>query len=145
MSVVKYRASSSDPWEEIIGDKGADGQGVPSGGTAGQALVKASSADYDTEWETIPTPTEGSSYLKMPDGTLICWGSASISGTYAANVYFPVAFVDTSYIVQVTWVANSTDVQNTAALDKHTGYVYVNRIRNSGTVSFQWLAIGRWK
>ena len=54
MSVVKYRASSSDPWEEIIGDKGADGQGVPPGGTAGQTLVKSSSADYDTGWGSFP-------------------------------------------------------------------------------------------
>ena len=92
-----------------------------------------------------PVGEGASSYCKMPDGTLICWGSATIAYTYAKAVYFPVAFVDTSYIVQVTWIANSTDVQNTAALDKHTDYVSVNRIRNSGSISFQWLAIGRWK
>lgn len=32
------------------GAAGADGVGVPAGGTTGQALVKASNVDYDTEW-----------------------------------------------------------------------------------------------
>lgn len=32
------------------GDPGADGVGVPSGGTTGQVLAKASGTDYDTEW-----------------------------------------------------------------------------------------------
>lgn len=34
-----------------------NGEGVPSGGTRGQVLIKKSSDDYDTEWVT---PTEGS-------------------------------------------------------------------------------------
>lgn len=40
----------------IVINKGADGlngQGVPTGGTSGQVLVKDSSDDYDTKWETI--------------------------------------------------------------------------------------------
>src|SRR5699024_3125298 len=32
------------------GNPGADGQGVPTGGTQGQILVKSSETDYDTEW-----------------------------------------------------------------------------------------------
>jgi hypothetical protein len=32
------------------GAAGADGVGVPAGGTTGQALVKKSGTDYDTEW-----------------------------------------------------------------------------------------------
>jgi hypothetical protein len=32
------------------GDKGDTGIGIPTGGTAGQVLAKASNADYDTEW-----------------------------------------------------------------------------------------------
>lgn len=34
----------------INGQDGEDGVGVPSGGTAGQVLAKASGTDYDTEW-----------------------------------------------------------------------------------------------
>jgi hypothetical protein len=33
-----------------VGTQGASGVGVPAGGTTGQALVKASGDDYDTEW-----------------------------------------------------------------------------------------------
>ena len=35
------------------GAPGANGQGVPTGGTTNQALTKNSNTDYDTEWSTI--------------------------------------------------------------------------------------------
>lgn len=35
---------------EVCGIRGLPGQGVPTGGTAGQVLAKASGEDYDTEW-----------------------------------------------------------------------------------------------
>jgi hypothetical protein len=43
------------PYQEIVvvqptGPAGADGKGVPSGGTTGQVLAKTSNTDYDTEW-----------------------------------------------------------------------------------------------
>lgn len=37
------------------GPKGEDGLGVPAGGTTGQVLAKASSADNDTEWIDAPS------------------------------------------------------------------------------------------
>lgn len=37
------------------GTDGADGQGVPTGGTTGQMLAKTTGADYDTEWVDPPT------------------------------------------------------------------------------------------
>lgn len=37
------------------GPKGDTGEGVPTGGSTGQALVKASSANYDTTWASIAT------------------------------------------------------------------------------------------
>jgi hypothetical protein len=36
------------------GDKGDSGEGVPTGGSLGQILSKASGSDYDTDWEDIP-------------------------------------------------------------------------------------------
>jgi len=36
------------------GPAGATGQGVPAGGTTGQALVKTSNSNYATAWRTIP-------------------------------------------------------------------------------------------
>ena len=37
------------------GPQGPAGVGVPSGGTAGQFLVKASAADYDAAWTSVPS------------------------------------------------------------------------------------------
>ena len=51
MSVLKIKNGST--WEEIP----AGGVGVPSGGTAGQVLMKSSSTDYATEWG-LPTPED---------------------------------------------------------------------------------------
>lgn len=38
---------------------GADGQGVPAGGTTGQVPVKASGADFDTAWTTLDAASVG--------------------------------------------------------------------------------------
>lgn len=51
MSVLKIKNGST--WEEIP----AGGVGVPSGGTAGQMLMKSSGTDYATEWG-LPTPED---------------------------------------------------------------------------------------
>lgn len=41
---------STNTGVSATGPQGAPGQGIPSGGTTGQVLKKASSTDYDTEW-----------------------------------------------------------------------------------------------
>ena len=41
------------------GADGAPGVGVPTGGTTGQALIKTSGADYDTEWATAGGSSAG--------------------------------------------------------------------------------------
>lgn len=46
--------ATGDPGQNgTDGKNGSDGIGVIPGGTTGQALVKKSDADYDTEWKTI--------------------------------------------------------------------------------------------
>ena len=45
----KLKIKDGNNWVEIP----ASGVGVPSGGTAGQALVKSSGTDYATEWDDI--------------------------------------------------------------------------------------------
>lgn len=47
------------------GAKGDPGEGVPTGGTTGQMLVKASGADYDTEWVDQPVTQEEFNALKQ--------------------------------------------------------------------------------
>lgn len=41
------------------GDKGDIGHGVPTGGTTGQALKKASNTDYDYQWQNTDLPAGG--------------------------------------------------------------------------------------
>ena len=40
-------------WYRYKGETGAAGQGVPTGGTTGQALVKSSATNYATEWGAV--------------------------------------------------------------------------------------------
>ncbi len=64
------------------GAAGANGQGVPSGGSAGKVLTKRSSTNYDTEWADAPSglPSGGSSgqVLKKNSNTNydVSWGNA---------------------------------------------------------------------
>ena len=51
----------------IKGENGQDGEGVPTGGTQGQALIKKSSTDFDAEWETLTASDVGA----LPDDTVI--------------------------------------------------------------------------
>lgn len=50
------------------GGAGADGVGVPTGGTTGQTLTKVSSTDYDTTWSTIPGGA-ASTYVTVGDSS----------------------------------------------------------------------------
>lgn len=63
---------------------GADGVGVPAGGTAGQVLQKASGTDYDTEWATPSggggDPTEYGSVI-----TLSRYNNYKYSGSVTLN------------------------------------------------------------
>jgi hypothetical protein len=74
------------------GADGADGVGVPTGGSTGQALVKASATDYDTQWSdvtavaalddltdvTIATPSDGQ--VLEYDAVAGAWVNAAPSG-----------------------------------------------------------------
>ena len=90
----------------------------------------------------------GANYCKMPDGTLIQWGDASIpAGSEKTTVTFPLAFINTNYAVSVIGVYTVTrDVafvyaaQTTTAID-----IYDSLADVSLGETFKWLAIGRWK
>ena len=44
-------------------ERGKPGEGVPTGGTTGQYLVKVSDTDYDTAWQTINIPAKTSDLI----------------------------------------------------------------------------------
>ncbi len=56
---------------DIKGDAGQDGQGIPSGGTTGQVIKKASGTDFDTEWAVA---AEGGSVSGLEPNLLVLGG-----------------------------------------------------------------------
>jgi len=79
------------------GPQGAVGAGFPTGGTAGQQLVKQSSTNYDAVWQTIGTvaysTTSGTAVYSSTAGsassagTALTAGSASYSLTSGTSVF----------------------------------------------------------
>lgn len=108
--------------------------------------------------------TSGSGYCKMPDGTLLCWGSISVSQTNVdtawgsfyesseiniSSVSFPVPFASTPTLLlrlRVSPVAFLED-KITASTTGLSGSFHMTRptIGYNCAGSIYWLAIGRWK
>lgn len=70
----KLKIKNGTTWEEIP----AGGVGVPSGGTAGQVLMKSSNTDYADEWHTLTPDDIGA----MSTWELL-WTNASPSSNFA--------------------------------------------------------------
>lgn len=130
------------------GPAGADGVGVPSGGTAGQVLVKASATDYDTAW--ADGGTGGGPYIQI--GTAVA-STAIKSGYGDIEVTFPVAFkADTEPHIMVCLSAGSITNTNAANVSL---WVMSRTVTNEGftarffnstvtniTPTISWIAIG---
>lgn len=85
----------------------------------------------------------GASYCKMPDGTLIQWGTITIpEGLYVEGITFSKAFLDTNYSLTCA-VYDSGILVNINS--KYTGWCRVGRTPNTAANSIGWQAIGRWK
>lgn len=69
MSVLKIKNGST--WEEIP----AGGVGVPSGGNAGDVLVKSNASDYATEWADISIPSSSGTVGTYPVFYYKKWGN----------------------------------------------------------------------
>ena len=90
----------------------------------------------------------GSNYCKMPDGTLICWGTSTIETNQSSvRVYFPVNFIDTSYGLSAEGVYANTRALSWAYASQSPGSIDIYRGSSdlSYAQQFRWLAIGRWK
>ena len=90
----------------------------------------------------------GAGYCKMPDGTLIQWGTATIAtGTKIIHIYFPKDFIDTAYCF--TAIASIDDSANVHPLGYYYNYVGDIRVYAQSNVSedlnLLWVAIGRRK
>ena len=83
--------------------KGADGQGVPKGGVAGQILAKKTDNDYDTEWIDAPSGgTIGNNVLKSD----VNFTSMAAVLDYALNL-------EIGKLYKLTWTFNGTSYSQT--------------------------------
>lgn len=68
-------------FDGLKGTPGANGEGVPTGGTAGQFLKKSSGTDFDTEWGTVEVPTKVSDLTNdtgfITGMTILSYGSST--------------------------------------------------------------------
>ena len=98
------------------------------------------------------TNDSGSNYCKMPDGTLMCWGS--VSDTASANsmeeveITFPVDFIQNPSLTAI--IRAWTDPRLLSVLRKtsfrDSGILRVSNISSQAMdFSIEWIAIGRWK
>lgn len=94
----------------------------------------------------------GAGYCKMPDGTLICWGS--VSGAASGNtINFPVSFKGQPIISVIPYYNAGTTIRcifSVAEVTAASAHVYAwdtstDAASTSETLFFDWLAIGRWK
>ena len=72
------------------GTNGTNGVGVVSGGTTGQALVKASNTDFDTQWATIGSGANRGFNLNvtvssLPSVTLLCYINGALTNVTIQN------------------------------------------------------------
>ena len=148
-------------FHNLKGTQGSPGEGVPSGGTSDQVLVKQSATDYDTAWESLTIPSTAAEISFDNTGTgmtatdvqdavtelksnlteLIKYKNISHSYTVAGNGFVnwnPTS--DTNYsevgytpIGIIGWQSNSTNVVpiNLMATDSAWGCA----IRNVSTTS----------
>ena len=112
---------------------------------------------------TIPQNESGSGYCKMPDGTLICWGSFE-TGTHNANAAWGTLYETPAISVSVSFPSRFSDAPNVwykcrtrssqCFLEDSTivsttgigGSIYLYRPTSATVSAFvQWLAVGRWK
>lgn len=97
--LTKHDGSDIDAGSVIgpTGAQGDPGEGVPTGGTAGQVLTKDSGTDYDTSWASLPavgigtslpgSPTNGDEYILVDSLTAPTYSwrfryVSGISGSY---------------------------------------------------------------
>lgn len=111
------------------GADGAPGVGVPTGGTTGQVLTKASGTDYDTQWETPTGGGSGDIPLSMPQGTLQRQYSfnSSIEGWVGSGGTPTIV----SNALQLAYTGDA--IEPVGASNIADGEVYFDRLINTGS------------
>lgn len=101
-------------------------------------------------------PTSGNntygSYVKFPDGVMLCWGSATNTSTGSLTVTFPIEFnVAPTIFATARYVSGAINfypvTQNNAKATFALYFrdAYSNAAYTNTSAKCFWLAIGRWK
>lgn len=88
----------------------------------------------------------GSGYCKMPDGTLIQWGAATVaSGSFTGSFSLPVSLyrIQDSSVV-LTPLQTGTDF-NVNYADSSNSEIKFGRTPNTLASTYYWMVFGRWK
>ncbi|MBR3019565.1 MAG: collagen-like protein [Clostridia bacterium] len=114
------------------GPQGAPGAGVPTGGTAGQVLQKASGTDYDTAWgdknPVVQVSGSTPSITALPGVRYVCGEVATLDITLPASGIVDVVFESgsTTAVLTVTTPTGKTlswaNGFDPASLDANTTY-----------------------
>jgi len=111
----------------LMAQVGATGQGVPTGGTAGQVLAKNTATNYDTSWVTA---AGGVTFpLLAPNGTVAA-PSYAFSASTGTGLYSPVAN-------QAALSAGGTQV----LLAQSTGVSVTGTLSSTGTATLNALGV----
>ena len=108
-------ADGAHSFDVMDGADGEDGVGIPTGGTTGQVLSKASGTDYDTEWTT---PSGG-------DVTDVQVNGASVVSDGVANV--PVASNANLGVVKTGGYGIDIFPSTAAAVARHVAHIKVGQ------------------
>ena len=103
--------------------KGADGQGVPKGGVAGQILAKKTDNDYDTEWIDAPSGgTIGNNVLK-----------ADVNFTSMAAILDYALNLEKGKLYKLNWTFNGVSYsQTTYCWQNNSGQIYLGTMDVGG-------------
>jgi hypothetical protein len=102
--------AGADGADGAPGADGADGVGVPAGGTTGQALVKNSNTDFDTEWSDVAAGG-GTETLLLENGASVPGGTASGTIVYEKAIT-PVTYDFTLGSLPAGWAERGTNSES---------------------------------
>ena len=91
-------------------------------------------------------PTSGTHFCKMPDGTMMVWGSVAFTASDYAKSIIPSNYTDGTTFTSVDAFIGTADVNETpvaAIINTVNGFSIGRRPLNACNV--HWIAIGRWK